>query len=491
MGLGPRPLPARNQRSRDLCRGRRSIQLRKTMRLSRRRRLHRDSVCAPISGNSLKGSKTHNPMSEQIQIVQNKVVEKISNELFAQLRKVPILSSLKDDELHCVEGVGEIHITPNEVIARQGEIAHSFWILLEGELRLTQMQADGHSVTLATIEPGNAFGELPLLTNVPFIATVEATRNSHLLQLDEDQFWALMTSCPQVRKAILKNMADRFQKMQSVTVQQEKMASLGTLAAGLMHELNNPGSAARRAASQLRENLMRMHELSLKFKERDLNKEQKQCMFDLQKFALGAKQPLMMNSLEQSDAEEALAEWMESAHVEGAWKMAPTLVSIGMDAAKLERVQNDFEGPLLSDALSWLEALVSSMQLVGTIEESIGRVTDLVYAVKSYAYEGKGKRQTIDGNNSIHGTLVILGHKVREKEMVIEKDFAADLPLLQCECSGLNQIWTNLLDNAIDAVPQHGRISIHTWAETTKVDENDAHTELCVSVSDNGTGIPL
>jgi signal transduction histidine kinase len=162
-----------------------------------------------------------------------------------------------------------------------------------------------------------------------------------------------------------------------------------------------------------------------------------------------------------------------------------------MNAAELENVRKDFDGPLLADALSWLEALVSSMQLVGTIEESIGRVTDLVYAVKSYAYEGKGKRQTIDVNNSIHATLVILGHKLREKEIVIEKDFAADLPLLQCECSGLNQIWTNLLDNAIDAVPQHGRISIHTWAETTKVDENDAHTELCVSVSDNGTGIPL
>ena len=430
-------------------------------------------------------------MSEQIQIVQNKVVEKISNELFAQLRKVPILSSLKDDELHCVEGVGEIHITPNEVIARQGEIAHSFWILLEGELRLTQMQADGHSVTLATIEPGNAFGELPLLTNVPFIATVEATRNSHLLQLDEDQFWALMTSCPQVRKAILSNMADRFQKMQSVTVQQEKMASLGTLAAGLMHELNNPGSAARRAASQLRENLMRMHELSLKFKELDLTKEQKHCMFDLQKQALTAKQPLRMNSLDQSDAEEALAEWMDSAHVENSWKMAPTLVSIGMDAKELERVKKDFGGPMLSEALSWLDALASSMQLVGTIEESIGRVTDLVKAVKSYAYEGKGQKQTIDINDSIHATLVILGHKLREKEIVLEKNFAPDLPPLHSECTGLNQIWTNLLDNSIDAVPQHGRIRVRTWAEPHPGDADKSHLDLCISVSDNGIGIPL
>jgi signal transduction histidine kinase len=430
-------------------------------------------------------------MSEQTQIVRSHVVEKMSPELFAQLRKVPILSTLKDDELHCIEGVQEIFIDRDELLAKQGEFAHSFWVLLEGELRLFQSAGEGREVAMGTIEGGNAFGELPLLANIPNAVNIQATMPCHLLQLDEEQFWSLMTTCPDVRKAILGNMAHRFQKLQSTTVQQEKMASLGTLAAGLMHELNNPGSAARRAASQLRENLMRMHELSIKFKERELTREQKHCMSELQKQAIAIKQPLMMNSLEQSDAEEALAEWMESAHIENAWKMAPTLVSIGMDAAALEHVRNDFTGPLLSDALSWLEALVSSMQLVGTIEESIGRVTDLVYAVKSYAYEGKGQRQTIDINNSIHATLVILGHKLREKEIALEKDFAADLPPLQCECSGLNQIWTNLLDNAIDAVPQHGHIGIHTWAETTTAGDGSSHTELCVSVSDNGTGIPL
>jgi signal transduction histidine kinase len=430
-------------------------------------------------------------MSEQTQIVRNHIVENMTQELFAQLRKVPIFSTLKDDELHCIEGVQEIYIEPNEMLARQGEAAHFFWILLDGELRLYQSLADGSDVAMGKIDGGNAFGELPLLANIPNSVNIQATAPCHLLQLDEDQFWSLMTTCPDVRKAILGNMAHRFQKLQSVTVQQEKMASLGTLAAGLMHELNNPGSAARRAASQLRENLTRMHELSLKLKELDLTKEQKLCMFALQKQALAMKQPLMMNSLEQSDAEEALAEWMESAHIENAWKMAPTLVLIGMDAAELEHVRNHFEGPLFSDALNWLDALVSSMQLVATIEESIGRVTDLVHAVKSYAYEGKGQRQTIDVNNSIHATLVILGHKLREKEIVMEKDFAADLPQLQCECSGLNQIWTNLLDNAIDAVPQHGRIGVHTWAEKIGTDENDSHTELCVSVSDNGGGIPL
>jgi signal transduction histidine kinase len=430
-------------------------------------------------------------MSEPIQIVRNNVVETMNEELISRLRKVPILSSLKDDELHCLDGVREIHVDKGDAISRQGEVAHFFWILLNGELRVHQTQTDGSDLTLGMIEDGNAFGELPLLTNIPNGGSVEATAPSHLLQLDEEQFWSLMTSCPQVRKAILGNMAYRFQKMQSTTVQQEKMASLGTLAAGLMHELNNPGAAARRAASQLRENLMRMHELSLKFKERDLNQEQKHCMFDLQKQALAAKQPIRMNSLDQSDAEEALAEWLESVNVENAWKMAPTLVSIGMDSKELERVRKDFEGPLLSDALGWLDALISSMQLVGTIEESIGRVTDLVHAVKSYAYEGKGQKQTIDVNDSIHATLVILGHKFREKEIVLEKNFAPDLPPLHSDCTGVNQIWTNLLDNSIDAVPQHGIIRVRTWSEKKSSSPNESHIDLCISISDNGSGIPL
>jgi signal transduction histidine kinase len=230
-----------------------------------------------------------------------------------------------------------------------------------------------------------------------------------------------------------------------------------------------------------------MHELTAKFSRTELSQEQKQCMFDLQEHALATPQPIRMNSLEQSDAEEALAEWMEEANIENAWKMAPTLVSIGMNAGELQCARDEFPGPIFSDALSWLAALVSSMQLVGTIEESIGRVTDLVLAVKSYAYEGKGQRQTVDINNSIHATLVILGHKFREKEIVVEKNLAPDLPVFQALCSGLNQIWTNLLDNAIDAASPHGHISVRTWVEKTL---NDGRPEICISISDNGSGIP-
>jgi signal transduction histidine kinase len=428
-------------------------------------------------------------MSETI--VKNETHETLSAELRRQLRGVDILSSLPEDKLDCLAGVEEIRLTDGEFIARQGDVAHHFWMLLKGELRIYQTMPDGQDGTIAIIEAGTTLGELPLLSNIPYVANIVTSQPSHLLQLKEDEFWSLMTTCPEVRKAILGNMAKRLLKLQAATLQQEKMASLGTLAAGLMHELNNPGAAASRAASQLRENLLRLHELSAKFSKTAMSTEQKQCLFQLQEQVLNVKRPVMMNSLEQSDAEDALVEWMESANIENAWKLAPTLVAIGIDSSELECARAEFDGPIFSDALSWLEAMVSSMQLVGTIEDSIGRVSDLVKAVKAYAYEGKSQKQELDVNASIHATAVMLGHKMREKEIVLQKDLAADLPMLHTECSGLNQIWTNLLDNAIDAVPQHGHIKIRTWMENAALAKGNSRTDLCISIRDDGSGIPL
>ncbi len=259
----------------------------------------------------------------------------MNDTLFSNLRSTAIFSTISDEELRNLRGLEERTLKRDEVLVRQGEAAHYFWVLLEGDVKITQTLPDGAEVKLAMIPAGNAFGELPLLANIPNASTLSAETACHLVQMNEEAFWNLMTSHPEVRRTILGNMAQRFQKLQSATIQQEKMASLGTLAAGLMHELNNPGAAAKRASSQLRSNLTRMHELTAKFSKSELTREQKQCMFDLQEHALALRQPIVMNSLDQSDAEEALAEWMEEASIENAWKMAPTLVSIGMKAEDL------------------------------------------------------------------------------------------------------------------------------------------------------------
>lgn len=411
---------------------------------------------------------------------------KLTPEVLSLLRGVSILSSLSDEELNCLAGVDQVHLAEGEVIIRQGEFAQHFFILLQGKITLFQSSPKKADIEIVSYSSGSAFGELPLLANIPVSATLIVTEPSYVLRLDEEAFWHLMTTCPQVRKAILGNMAMRFQKYQTMTLHQEKMASLGTLAAGLMHELNNPGAAARRAASQLRQNLERMNELSMRLSRTTLDEDQKECIFELQRHAMAVQKPIRMNSLDQSDAEEELASWMETSHIENPWKIAPTLVSVGITSEHLECARSEFPPEIFSDCLGWLEALVSSMQLVGMIEESIGRVTELIHAVKSYAYEGKGSRQSINVNDSIHATLVILAHKMREKEIVVEREFDENLPLLQTELSGLNQVWTNILDNAIDAVGPHGVIHLRTWSE-----ERSGSPYILISIADNGPGIPL
>ena len=410
----------------------------------------------------------------------------VTDSLLQELREASVLETLTHDQLSCLQPLQIVHTGAGTTLVRKGEDPQFFWILMEGEVDVYDILPNGHEDTVYTYGRGSSFGELPLLANIPNAATLRTRTSSRLLRMDETAFWRLMTTCPDIRRSILRNMAYRLQKMQSRAVQQEKMAALGTLAAGLMHELNNPGTAARRAASQLRENLNRLHELSARFSRTPMSGSQKECLLDLQDLVLQGKSQHHLSSIEQSDAEEALSEWMESAHIGDAWRLAPTLASVGLSSEHLACARREFDAAVLTDAHTWVEALVSSQQLVTTIEESIGRVADLVKAVKSYAYEGKGQVQSVDINESLHATLIILGHKLREKQAQIHKNLAANLPALQSNCSGINQVWTNLLDNAIDAIKPGGTIGIRTWSEQ----KPGGPMQLCVEIRDDGEGIP-
>ena len=357
-----------------------------------------------------------------------------------------------------------------------------FWILLRGEIRATKPEADGGSTLLGTLKAGETFGEVPLLTGAAATPVhVETIADSTVLRIEGPAFWNLMSSCPVVRAGILANMGRRLEAYQVLTLHREKLISLGTLAAGLMHELNNPGAAARRASAQLRENLVRLQDISLRFSEAKLNADQLHCMAELQAEALKFQKPQAMSSLDQADAEEALAEWLESNGIENAWKVAPTLVAVGWCREDIECAQRAFPPGTFSDALNWLESLISSLQLVNTIEESITRVTDLVIAVKKYAYDDKNREREIDVHDSIQSTLTILAHKFRQKQLDIHKVFAPEMPKIKTTGTGLSQVWTNLLDNAIDASPEKGAIAIRTWVQDGRA---------CIGIADQGPGIP-
>jgi signal transduction histidine kinase len=404
-----------------------------------------------------------------------------ARELLAQIREIPIFQQTKEQDLDCLGDVDLVDAPAGGLLFDRGDKDLYFWILLSGEVRLTKPEADGGITLLGALKAGDTFGEVPLLTGVPGApARGEVIAASKLIRVRPQSFWSLMGTCPVVRSGVLANMGRRLEAYQVLTLHREKLISLGTLAAGLMHELNNPGTAARRASSQLRENLVRLQQISLRLTRTPLTQEQKDCLRDLQERALKFDKPAAMSTLDQADAEEELLSWLESIGVENAWQMAPTLTAVGWQREDIECARSAFPAELFSDALNWLTALISSMQLVGTIEESIARVTDLVIAVKKYAYDDKNREREIDVHESIQSTLTILAHKFRHKQISIEKRFSPQMPTIKTTGTGLSQVWTNILDNAIDASPEGGRIVIHTWTEGS---------QACIGIADQGPGI--
>jgi signal transduction histidine kinase len=387
-----------------------------------------------------------------------------------------------------VDGVDRIRARAGAVLAEPMQPWKFYWLLLDGETRAERPEKDGSLAVAGAATKGEGFGEAPILSGKgysPFLIT--ATKDSVLLRFTEQEFWKLLACCPEARKVILADMALRMQSYQVEALHREKLVSLGTLAAGLMHELNNPGSAAKRAASQLRENLMRLQQLSLRSAGKPKTQLQLECMHSLLDHAVRSCHSPALSSLAQSDAEEAMSEWLQSAGVENAFTIGSALVAIGFDREELKCAREAFAAESFSDALNWLEALVSSVSLVCAIEESIARISELVMAVKKFAYDEKSPNKELDVHDSLQSTLTILGHKLRIRQIAVEKRFEASPSTIRTKGSALSQVWTNLIDNAADASPEGGQIEIATWNEAGN---GTGPGRLAVSVTDHGAGIP-
>ncbi|SEC33487.1 ATP-binding protein [Terriglobus roseus] len=401
----------------------------------------------------------------------------------AELQRLQVFGpDAPESELACLVAVAqEQHTAAGVVLVDEVDNLNEFHILLEGKVRVSRKDAKGNFYFNKVVEAPEFMGEVPLLSGMPAQINLVTVTEVRGLRLDADAFWHGMAECPHLRAVVLSEMRLRMRGLQQQQSQQEKLAMLGTMTAGLMHELNNPGAAARRAASQLRSNLQRMHALARSFSERGHTPDQRACLTGLQERALSVRSESCMSSIQQSDAEEEMGVWMDERGISKAWEFAPVLVASGIEPGDLNCLANVFSPGELSEPIEWLEATASSMQMVSLVEDSVARVTELAQAVKTYAHEGQAGIQDVDLNESIHTTVVMMKHKLREKNIRMQKDFGPNMPKLHCMCSGLNQVWTNLLDNAIDAVPSEGgMIAVHT----ARVGD-----ELEVSITDNGAGI--
>jgi len=400
-----------------------------------------------------------------------------------ELRRVPLLDGLSDGELGAVLERGEERLVrAGEMNGREGEPVEHLYVILEGDLRITKKTADGGETVLNVYTAGNFFAEVPLLAGSPFMASGRALTDCRLFLIPNDLFRRLLMENASFSHEILQTMAERVQLLQSVAGQREKLDSLGTLAAGLAHELNNPASAARRASEDLRETFAMVRSLGWSLARATARGELDPSALDRLERVAGsrtANAPAPLDALERSEGEEALALWLEARGLEDAWVLAPTLADAGLGAEELGPLVETMPPGPRGDALRYLGAVIGASGLLDEVEGGAGRVSEIVRTMEGYSYMDRAPQQDVDINRSLQETVSVLGYKLGGIEVALDLDPA--LPRVAAYGGELNQVWTALLDNAVDAVGGEGRVGVRTSCEKDLV---------LVEVSDDGPGIP-
>ncbi|WP_342394487.1 sensor histidine kinase [Myxococcus fulvus] len=273
---------------------------------------------------------------------------------------------------------------------------------------------------------------------------------------------------------------ERLRGLEHTVLRQEKLAALGRHAAGLAHEMNNPASAGRRATEQLTQAMDAQEDLSVALDQWRLTQAQRQLLLRTCRQSQGRGATRDLDPLTRGDAEDALATWMDAKGVVNAWDLSPTLLDAGIGEAQLEPLTQALPAEALPDALAWLEALVRTRALLAEVRQSTTRLAELAGAVKSYTHAGKEQPEPVDVHEGLENTLLLLNYKLKHG-VEVKREYDRSLPRVQARPGMLNHVWTNLVDNAIDAMGGKGHLTVRT------AKDQDA---LLVEVVDDGPGVP-
>jgi CRP-like cAMP-binding protein len=354
------------------------------------------------------------------------------------LKKIPLFKDLTENELMRLVSGTNIWLNPGDLLFKQGEPAKCFYMVFEGAIRLTR-EINNQEVVLATYETGTFFGEVPLLAGTVHLASGQAVNQSHVYCLHEEQFWQMLMFCPSVRNAVLGFMASRMQELQMLSHQHDKLISLGTLAAGLAHELGNPTAAVRRAVGQLHDTVSVLQNFSLASTKQHLTPAQLEYLLEIKSKAMGrVAQPCNFDPLTQIDLEDELSDWLESHGVSDGWEFVPTLVALGIDVQQLEFIGKQVNANAFKYVLTWLETTLATESMLNVLEQGVDRISELVNSVKAYSYMDQSPLKEVSVHEGIESTLTILSYKLKKHRIQVVREYEQNLPMIQAYGSALN-----------------------------------------------------
>jgi signal transduction histidine kinase len=403
-----------------------------------------------------------------------------------ELRPIDLFDDLDDERLADVAAhaqvleykAGEL-VTAGEPLAPDGSVEHGVYLLLDGTAETFRNVGGGLEPSGDHASP-TWMGAIAALTGSPMGVRVQAKTDLRIAAIDPGEFVELAVANRAIMQRVLAQVRPVVGRITAIEQNRERLESLGTMAAGLAHELNNPAAAAKRASSDLADALEVLGSTIGVFVESGVSREQAEQLVEIQRAVVAAcRARASASQLELADAEDALTAALEEAGVRDAYRIVEPLAQAGFDEASLKRVA-ELAGPATEAAVRWIAASLLARELAAELAESTERMSKLVAAVKTYAYMDRGGLLEIDVREGLDTTLTILGHKLKHTTIEVRREFDDDLPRFQAYGAELNQVWTNLLDNAIDALGDSGTIEISAHRDGDCIE---------VDIADNGPGV--
>jgi signal transduction histidine kinase len=404
----------------------------------------------------------------------------MGNNYYQFLKNVPLFSELPDSDLQEMCGhVNTITLAPGQILFEEGSIGKHAYVIEKGQVEIFTRVA-GRRVTLAIRQPGEVIGEISLLESSPRTASGQAVTDCSLVEIHHDLLDELLNTSPGAARTMLRTVTLRLQSNEATLAQSRKMAQLGTFTAGIAHELNNPSSSVQRGSEQLRSCLDEHQAALFTLRSLDLSTEQAEQLQNLGKHvherARSQDEP---DPVERLDRELDLENWFEMQGF-NEWDLVPRLASIGFSSNDLRDMTAQYPPGALPTLLKWVTLEFETYRLLDEIHQGAGRISEIIQALKSYAYLDQSPTQEIDIHDGLKNTLVILRHKLKQGVDVITQ-FGDGIPKISAYGSELNQVWTNIIDNAVDAMKGSGRLTVRTRYD----DPN-----IVVEIEDSGPGIP-